>query len=52
MADYVFGRHARAASKEMLEVANDCRTMLDKTGVYASALRRLYGAIDAYAADH
>jgi 2-dehydropantoate 2-reductase len=49
MANYVFGRHARTASREMHEVANDCRTILERTGVEASALRRLYGAIDAYA---
>lgn len=49
MADYVFGRHARAAFTEMREVANDCRIMLEETGVEAPALRRLYAAIDAYA---
>jgi len=52
MADYVFGRHARAASAEMREVANDCRIMLEKSGVEASSLHRLYGAIDAYSSDH
>ena len=50
MANYVFGRHARAASREMRELANDCRTLLEKSGVEAPALRRLYRAIDAYAA--
>ena len=50
MADYVFGRHARAASREMRELANDCRTLLGKSGVEAPALRQLYRAIDAYAA--
>ena len=50
MADYVFGRHARAASREMRELANDCRTLLEKSGVEAPALRQLYRAIDAYAA--
>jgi 2-dehydropantoate 2-reductase len=49
MADYVFGRHARAASGEMRELANDCRTLLEKSGVEAPALRQLYRAIDAYA---
>ena len=49
MADYVFGRHARAASREMRELANDCRTLLEKSGVEAPALRQLYRAIDAYA---
>jgi CRISPR/Cas system-associated endonuclease Cas1 len=50
MADYVFGRHARTASREMRELANDCRTLLEKSGVEAPALRQLYRAIDAYAA--
>jgi 2-dehydropantoate 2-reductase len=49
MADYVFGGHARTASQEMREVAGDCRTLLDKSGVEAPALRQLYHAIDAYA---
>lgn len=48
MADYVFGGHARTASQEMREVAGDCRTLLDKSGVEAPALRQLYHAIDAY----
>jgi 2-dehydropantoate 2-reductase len=52
MADYVFGRHARAASTEMREVANDCRILLEKTGIEAPALHRLYGAIDTYASHH
>jgi hypothetical protein len=33
MADYVFGRHARAASGEMRTIANDCRAILAKTGM-------------------
>jgi hypothetical protein len=49
MADYVFGRHARSASREMREIANDCLTLLDKTGGEAPALHQLYQAIDAYA---
>jgi 2-dehydropantoate 2-reductase len=49
MADYVFGRHARAASGEMRTIANDCRAILVKTGIPAPALHRLYGAIDHYA---
>jgi 2-dehydropantoate 2-reductase len=49
IADYVFGRHARTAAGEMREVANDCRALLDKSGVEAPALQRLYGAVDAYA---
>lgn len=48
MADYVFGRHARGASQEMREVARDCGTLLDKSGVDAPSLRQLYRAIDAY----
>ena len=48
MADCVFGRHARAASPEMRELANDCRTLLEKTDVEAPALRQLYSAINAY----
>ena len=43
MADFVFGRHARSSWREMHEIANDCRTLLDKRGVVAptppSALR-------------
>jgi 2-dehydropantoate 2-reductase len=49
MADYVFGRHARSASREMREIASDCLTLLDKSGVEAPALHQLYQAIDAYA---
>jgi hypothetical protein len=48
MADYVFGRHVRAASAEMIEIASDCITMLDKSGVAAPALRQLYRALNAY----
>jgi 2-dehydropantoate 2-reductase len=50
MAEYVFGRHARAASREMRELANDCRSLLQKSGVEAPALRQLYRAIEAYVA--
>ncbi len=50
MADYVFGRHARAASQEMRELANDCRSLLEKSRIEAPALRQLYSAIDAYIA--
>jgi 2-dehydropantoate 2-reductase len=42
MADYVFGRHARSASREMREIASDCLTLLDKSGVEAPALHQLY----------
>jgi len=50
MADYVFGRHARAASGEMRELANDCCSLLEKSRIDAPALRQLYRAIDAYEA--
>ena len=50
MGDHVFGRHARAASREMHELANDCRSLLEKSGVEAPALYQLYRAIDTYAA--
>jgi 2-dehydropantoate 2-reductase len=50
MADYVFGRHARSASHEMRQIADDCRTLLEKSGVVAPALHQLYRAIDAYPA--
>ena len=33
LADYVFGRHARSASHQMREIASDCLTLLEKTGV-------------------
>lgn len=52
MGDYVFGRHARVASVEMHEVANDCRILMEKSGVQAPALRQLYGAVHAYAIQH
>jgi 2-dehydropantoate 2-reductase len=50
IAEQVFGRHTRAAPGEMRAVAGDCRTMLEKSGVEASALPQLYRAIDARAA--
>jgi 2-dehydropantoate 2-reductase len=49
MADLVLGRHARTAVREMREIAADCRSLLEKSGVEAPALQRLYRAIDAYA---
>ena len=52
MADYVFGRHARAASREMRELANDCRSLLEKSRIEAPALRQLYGTIDAYVSEN
>jgi 2-dehydropantoate 2-reductase len=48
-ADYVFGRHARAASGEIRALAGDCRTILALTGAKAKALTRLYSAIDDFA---
>jgi 2-dehydropantoate 2-reductase len=48
MADYVFGRHARAAAQEMHEIAKDCRALLERSGVDGAALLSLYRAIDAY----
>ena len=48
MADYVFGRHARAAAQEMHDIANDCRLLLKRSGVEGPALLSLYHAIDAY----
>jgi 2-dehydropantoate 2-reductase len=50
MADYVFGRHARAASPEMRALAEDCRTLLIRSRVKAPALDTLCTEIDAYAA--
>jgi 2-dehydropantoate 2-reductase len=50
MADYVFGRHARTASREMRELASDCRSLLEKSSIEAPALRQLYRAIDAFVA--
>jgi len=52
MADYVFGRHSRAACTEMRELADDCRTLFERTGVEKSALLELYDAIDTYAGQH
>ena len=46
----LFGCHARAASREMRELANDCRCLLEKSRIEAPALRQLYSAIDAYVA--
>lgn len=51
MADHIFGSHARSASNEMRTIAEDCRFLLDKSGVEAPALLQLFHAIDVYA-DH
>jgi 2-dehydropantoate 2-reductase len=48
IADYVFGRHARSAAGETQALANDCRALLDKSGVEAPALVQLYRAIDHF----
>jgi 2-dehydropantoate 2-reductase len=48
MAEYVFGRHARAAASEMHVIANDCRDMLAESRVGGNSLLQLYDAIDAY----
>jgi len=48
MADYVFGRHARAAAREMQDLASDCRSLVEKSGVEAPSLLRLYRAIDEF----
>jgi 2-dehydropantoate 2-reductase len=50
VADVVFGQHARIAAREMRDLASDCRMLLEQSGVEASALAKLYGAVDAYAA--
>jgi 2-dehydropantoate 2-reductase len=49
-ADYVFGRHARIAAREMRDVALDCQVLLQKSDIDTPALQQLYQAIDAYAA--
>jgi 2-dehydropantoate 2-reductase len=48
MADYVFVRHARAAVREMRDLASDCRSLVEKSGVQAPSLLRLYRAIDEF----
>jgi ketopantoate reductase len=49
MGDYVFGRHSRSASQEMRILGQDCKILIEKAGVKAPALNRLYDAIEAYA---
>jgi 2-dehydropantoate 2-reductase len=46
IADYVFGRHARSAAVETQALANDCRMLLDKSGIEAPSWVPLYRAID------
>ena len=48
-ADYIFGAHARAAAAEMLEVARDCRRLIQTAGVDASSWQRLMQSIESYA---
>ena len=48
-AEYVFGAHARAAAGEMLEVARDCRALLQTAGVEAVSWQRLMNTIESYA---
>ena len=48
-AEYVFGAHARAAAGEMLEVARDCRALLQTAGVDAVSWQRLMKSIESYA---
>ena len=50
MADYVFGRHARAAQERCANWRMTVAPCSEKGGVEAPALRQLYRAIDAYAA--
>jgi 2-dehydropantoate 2-reductase len=45
-AEYVFGGHARHAAGEMRILANDCLTLIDRSGVRAPALRKLFETID------
>jgi 2-dehydropantoate 2-reductase len=47
-ADYVFGAHARAAAGEMLEVARDCRSLLQTAGVQAGSWVELMRSIESY----
>jgi 2-dehydropantoate 2-reductase len=48
-AEYVFGAHARAAAREMLEVARDCRTLVQMTGVKTPSWQQLMNSIESYA---
>lgn len=46
IADCVMGGHARNAPVEMREIANDCRDLLDRSGVEAPTLRTMFEAIE------
>lgn len=52
LAEYVFARHVRHATGEMRTLAAECRLLLGRSGIAASALNQLYRAIDDYAAAH
>ena len=47
-ADYIFGAHARAAAGEMLEVARDCRALVQTAGADAVSWQRLMTSIESY----
>jgi 2-dehydropantoate 2-reductase len=49
-AEFAFAQHARHAAGEMRALAETCRALSAKSGVDCPALRRLYRAIDDYAA--
>lgn len=51
-AEYIFAGHVRHASAEIRSLADECRLLLNKTGVDDPALTRLYRAIDEHAAIH
>lgn len=50
MAEFVFGQHARHAVVEMQTLAEECRLLLERSGIEGPASRQLYQAIDKYAA--
>jgi 2-dehydropantoate 2-reductase len=52
MAEFVFAQHARHAVTEMRVLAEECRLLLEKSGIEAPALRQLYQAIDKYPSAH
>ena len=51
VADYFFGRHARAASGEMRALTDDLRAMLPASASVPS-LRELWAAVDTYSVEH
>jgi 2-dehydropantoate 2-reductase len=48
-AEHVFGAHARSAAREMLDLARDCRALVETAGVEAVSWQRLSASIEAYA---